>query len=85
MSPHEPSNPTSVGSEIYMRYIDKAEAQGKDIKIVLRNFVGSQLFHKVETEETMPNSFKSPQLLCYLHHTKTKNGELQSHFFYEHS
>lgn len=81
MSPHKPSNPASVGSEIYY----KAEAQGKDIKIVLRNLVGSQLFHKIEPEETMPNSFKSPQLLCYLHNTKTKNGELQSHFFYEHS
>lgn len=57
MSPQEPSNPASVGSE----KCGKAEAQGKDLKIVLRNMVGSQLFHKIEPEETLSNSFKSPQ------------------------
>lgn len=81
MPTHEPSSPASVGSE----KCGKAEARGKDLKIVLRNMVGSQLFHKIETEEAMSDSFKSPQLLCYLHHTKTKKGELQSNFFYEHS
>ena len=44
-----------------------------------------KLFHKIETECTLPNSFYEAIPLLFLNHTKTKRKkELKDNFFYEH-
>ena len=44
-----------------------------------------KLFHKIETEGTLPNSFYEAIPLLFLNHTKTKRKkELKDNFFYEH-
>ena len=82
MSPHEPSNPASVGSE----KCDKTEAQGKNLKIVLENMVGSQLFHKLNQKKHYPihSRVYSYSATYVTQRLKTKR-ELQSNFFYQHS
>ena len=44
-----------------------------------------KLFHKIETECTLLNSFYEAIPLLFLNHTKTKRKkELKDNFFYEH-